>query len=143
MPAGRKQVDYSDIRYDGITMKIDGVTITYDANQTNGIGKAAGTGTAVTLSADDTVALTQDANYVFGKLLRVSADGFCTVQRWGMATLPSSGTTTRGTKIVGALSASQRGFVRSAVAATAAEVAVSRGDVVNVADAANVVVDLG
>ena len=38
MPVGRKQVDYTDIRYDAITYKVDGTTITYDRTQPNGIG---------------------------------------------------------------------------------------------------------
>ncbi len=143
MPAGRSQVAYDDIRYDAITMKIDNVTITHDVTKANGIGVIAGSGPAVSLSADDTVQLAADAQAIFGKLLKVEPDGFATIQRWGFVTLPSSGTITRGTRIVGALSTALRGFVRSAVAATAAEVAVARGDVVNIADTANVVVDLG
>ena len=143
MPAGRNQVDYSDIRYDAITMKIDGVTITFDGTQPQG-APAAQIGKAVSLSADDTVQLTADAQNVFGKLLKVEPDGFATIQRWGFVTLPSSGTITRGTKAVGALGpASARGYIRSANTAVAAELGVQRGDVVNVADTANVVVDLG
>lgn len=144
MPAGRNQVAYDGIRYDGITMKIDGVTITFDQTQANGIGKAAGTGTAVTLSADDTVALTQDGNAVYGKLLKVEPGGFCTIQKWGLAAFQSNGTITRGTKIVGAVGGgAQRGFIRSVNTAVAAELGVAKGDVVNVADAAAVWVDLG
>ena len=139
MPAGRNQVDYTDIWYGAITMKIDGVTITFDATQVNGINAAA-QGKAVKLSADDTVALATDGSEVFGKLLQVTPDGFCTVQRRGFASLPSTGTITRGTKIVGATTA---GNIRSVNTAVAAELGVARGEVVNTADAAAVVVDLG
>jgi hypothetical protein len=143
-PVGRKQVDYTDIRYDAITAQIDGITITFDPTKPNGIGKAPGTGDAVTLSANDTVALTQEGSYVYGKLLKVEPDGFCTVQKWGMATLPSSGTVTRGSKIVGAASGGNRGYIRSVNTAVAAELGVAKGDVINVADAPGaVVVDLG
>jgi hypothetical protein len=94
-------------------------------------------------SGADTVALTQDASEVFGKLEAVRADGFCTVARWGVVIGPSSGTITRTTRVVGALATANRGYIRSAVAATAAETAIARGEVIDVADAANVVVDFG
>src|SRR5204862_7344663 len=99
MPAGRNQVDYGDIRADQITAKIDGVTITFDATQPGGAA-ATMIGKAVTLSADDTVALCADGDYVYGKLLKVEPDGFCSVQKWGMATLPAgtAAALTRGKK---------------------------------------------
>jgi hypothetical protein len=109
MPAGRDQVDYTDIRYDGLTYKVDGVTLFYDRTQPNGIGKAAGTGPAVMLSNDDTVALTNDGACVEGEVLKIESDNFATVRRWGMAKLPKGdsapGTATRGRKIVGATNA--------------------------------------
>lgn len=139
MPAGRNQVDYSDIRYDAITMKIDNSTITFDPTQANGV-PAAIAGKAVKLSADDTVALTTDGSEVFGKLLKVEPDLFATIQRWGFVTLPSTGTITRGAKIVGT---TVNGNIRAVNTAVAAELGVARGEIINVADAANVVVDLG
>jgi hypothetical protein len=145
MPAGRKQVDYTDIRYDAITMKIDNSTIVYDGTQARGAA-ATMLDKAVTLSADDTVALCADGDYVFGKLLKVEADGFCTVQRWGMATLPAgaSAAVTRGKKIVGALGASSaKGYIREVATATAAELGRQRGEIINSADTTAVVVDLG
>lgn len=147
MPAGRNQVDYADIRADQLTYKIDGVTITYDRTMPNGIGKAAGTGDAVMLSNNDTVALTNDGACVEGKILKVEKDGFATIQRWGMATLPKGdsapGTATRGRKIVGATNGGNRGFIRDVNTATAAELGLMRGQIINVADAAAIVVDLG
>ncbi len=142
MPAGRNQVAYDEIRYDAITMKIDGVTITHTATAANGAATTM-IGKAVSLSADDTVQLAADGEAIFGKLLKVEHDGFASIQRWGFVALPSSGTITRGTRIVGALATAARGYIRSAVAATAAETAVARGTVVNIADTAAVWVDLG
>jgi hypothetical protein len=145
MPSGRKQVDYTGIRYDALTVKIDNSTIVYDGSKANG-ADATMIGKAVTWSADDTVALAADGDYVLGKLLSVTPDGFASVQKWGMATLPAgaSATVTRGTKIVGALgAASAKGYIRNAASATAAELVKQRGEIVNVADTTNVVVDLG
>lgn len=146
MPVGRKQVAYDDIRYDALTFKIDNSTITFDGTKANGIGKAAGTGDAVTYSANDTVALTQDGNHVVGKLLKVEADGFCTVQKWGLTELPggNAATLTQGARIVGALgAASARGYIRAVNTAVAAELGVARGDIVNNAVTTGVWVDLG
>lgn len=147
MPAGRNQVDYTDIRADQLTYKVDGVTLYYDPLKPNGIGKAAGTGDAVMLSNDDTVALTNDGACVEGKVLKVEKDNFATVQRWGMAKLPKGdsapGTATRGRKIVGATNGGARGYIRDLNTATAAELGLARGQIINVADAANIVVDLG
>ena len=137
MPAGRSQVEYTDIRYDAITLKIDGATITYSATTANG---SAQVGKAVKLSADDTVALATDGSEVCGKLLQVTPDGYCTVQRWGFVALPSTGTITRGTKIVGS---TVDGNIRSVNTAVAAELGVARGEIINTAAAAAVVVDLG
>jgi len=86
MTAGRNQVEYTDIGFQAQTYKIDGVTITYDRTKPNGIGIAAGAGLAVTLSDDDTVALTADGSFVEGKVIKVEADGFATVQIDGFAT---------------------------------------------------------
>lgn len=143
MPSGRDQVAYDDIDYTAITVKIDNSTITYDATHANGSSQV---GLAVTWSANDTVALTQDGNHVAGKLLRVEADNFGLMQVDGFATLPagSGATVTRGKAIVGALgAASARGYIREVATATAAELGVQRGWIVNNADTTAVVVDLG
>lgn len=152
MPAGRVQVDYTDIRYDAITAKIDGVTIVFDPTQPN---NAAATmiGKAVSLSANDTVQLAADGDAIYGKLLKVEPDGaFCTVQRWGMVTLPAGtgAVLTLGRTVVGALLVAARGYIRQTVApgatyvqAEATEAARGRGTIVNNADTTAVVVDLG
>lgn len=152
MPAGRKQVDYTDIRYDAITMKIDGVTILHDGTQARGAA-ATMLDKAVSLSANDTVQLAADGEAVFGKLLKVESDGFCSVQRWGMATFPAGAAAgvLLGRSIVGALGAgAARGYIRQAVSAGAAyaqaeavEQARGYGSIVNNADTTAVVVDLG
>lgn len=142
MATGRDQVDYTDIDIEAITYKIDNSTITYDATHANG---SAQVGLAVTLSANDTVALTQDGNAVEGKLLKVEADNFGLVQVGGFTTMPagSGATVTRGKAIVGALgAASARGYIREVATATAAELGVQRGRIVNNADTTAVVVDL-
>lgn len=147
MAAGREQVDYTDIRYDGLTYKVDGITLFYDRTQPNGVGKAAGTGPAVMLTNDDTVGLTSDGACVEGEVLKIESDGCATVRRWGMAKLPKGdsapGTVTRGRKIVGATLGGARGYIRDVNPATLAEMAVARGEIINTADPANVVVDLG
>jgi hypothetical protein len=143
-PAGRNQVDYTDIRYDAITVKVDGVTITYDATQPNGI-PAAVTGRALTWSAADTVALAADAEAVVGKLIKLENTGgvvWATMQNKGMATFGggTAAALTLGTGIVGALLVAAKGYVRSAVAAESPKM---HGSIVNAADTAAVVVDLG
>lgn len=142
MPAGRNQVDYTDIDYSGLTYKIDNVTITYDVTKAGGSSQV---GLAVFLSANDTVALTQDGTAVEGKLLKVTDDLFCTVQTDGYCTLPGgvAANLTLGKKIVGALgAASARGYIREVATATTAELGLAAGSIINNADATAVVVEL-
>src|SRR5919109_45378 len=122
----RNVVDFTDIDAKRETYKIDNSTITYSATEDGG---SAQVGLAVELSADDTVALTQDASKVLGKLLKVEADLKATVQTRGYTKLPAGtgATLTIGGAIVGDLDGSNRGYIRLAVAATLAEVAVQRG----------------
>jgi hypothetical protein len=122
-----------------LTFKADGTDIVYDATQPNG---SAVVGRAVMISGNGIVRLTADASPVDGKLLAVEPDGYCAVQTAGVVELPSSGTVTVGTKVVGALSGGTRGYIRSQAAATLAEVAVARQTVYDVSDAANVAVAL-
>jgi hypothetical protein len=124
-----------------LTFKIDGSDIVYEAAPvTNGSSKV---GLAVMESAGGVVRLTADGSRVLGKLLKVDDDGYCSVQVGGVVTLPSSGTITAGTEIVGALLTAARGYIRSPVAATLADVANASGYVIDPTDAANVEVDLG
>lgn len=144
MASGRNQVDYTDILRADVTMKIDASTILYDATKANGADPTM-LGKAVTLSGNDIVALCADADYVFGKLVRVHADGFCVVQIEGFTDLPGglSATLTRGTAFVGALGASSaKGYIRSAASGAAAELIKMGGRIINVADPTAVVVEL-
>jgi hypothetical protein len=116
-----------------LTFKIDNSTITYDATKANGAATTM-IGKAVTLSADDTVALAADADAVLGKLISVEGDNKCSVRVHGYVTLPggNGATLTRGVAIVGALNASsEKGYIRIAASATAAEIVKSRGTIIN------------
>jgi hypothetical protein len=144
MPAGRNQVAYDDINYDALTFKADNSTITFDATQPNGI-PAAVTGRACTISAADTVALAADADAIIGKLIKVESTGgqvWATVQHKGMATF-GGGTAAAlnlGQGVVGALLAAAKGYVRAAVAAESPKM---HHKLINAADTAAVVVELG
>jgi hypothetical protein len=130
------------------TYKIDGTEIVYSATAPGG---SAQVGLAVALSADDTVDLCGDGEPVHGKLIAVEADGFCTVQIRGFCTLPggTSATLTVGSKIVGDLLVSAKGYVQTFAASstvTAAEVttaATTKGQIINNDVTTAVVVDLG
>jgi hypothetical protein len=102
-----------------LTFKIDNSTITYDATKARGAATTM-LDKAVTLSADDTVALAADGDAVVGKLISVEGDNKCSVRVLGFVTLPAgaSATVTRGKKIVGALGASSaKGYIRDVVVA--------------------------
>lgn len=135
------------VKYDGIgaryeTFAIDNSTITYDVTKDNG---SAQVGLAVTLSGADTVALTADGQFVLGRLIKVEADGYATVQVGGCMALPggSGASLTRGKAIVGDLgAASAKGYIREVDTATAAELGVCRGFIQNAGDTAAVIVCL-
>lgn len=134
----RKAVVWSAVG-DYITVKADGVTIVYSATAAYG---CADVGKAVTLSADDTIALAGDREFVLGRLEKVGPDGYCTVKWRGDVKLPggTSATLTLGTKIVGDLLVSAKGYIQSAAAGTAADHIISQGRIVNNDDTDNVVV---
>lgn len=142
MPAGRNQVAYDGIGYDALTFKIDQLTIVFDPTQQGG---SSAKGLAVTLAADDTVALCQDGDFVLGRLELVRDDGFATVQNEGFVQLPAglAATITRGTFVVGATgTAGARGYVRSVNTAVAAELGKANGRIYNAADLTGVWIDL-
>lgn len=144
MPNPRKTVEFEGIGLLTATFKIDGVTITYDATKAGG-ADATMIGKAVTLSADDTVALCADGDAIVGCLMKVESDGYCTVQIGGLTNLPggASATLTRGTTIVGALGASSaKGYIRSAASGTAAELIKARGRILRAGVTTAVVVQL-
>jgi hypothetical protein len=145
MASGRNQVDYTDINFDAITAKADGVTLTFDATQANGI-PATVLGRALTWSGNDTVALAADGDHVCGKLIKLENTGgvvWVTMQHIGFATFGggNGAVLTRGKAIVGAIDASSnKGFIREVATATAAEIGRQRGRIVNNADTTAVVV---
>jgi hypothetical protein len=124
------------------TYHIDNSTITYDADEPGG---SAQVGLAVTLSTDDTVGLVGDGELVLGKLVSVSADGFCSVQDGGYMELPGGdgATLTLGEAIVGDLgTAAAEGYIRAVATGTAAELGHARGMIINNNTATAVVVKL-
>ncbi|MCC6457272.1 MAG: hypothetical protein IT328_20125 [Caldilineaceae bacterium] len=135
-----------DVRFEGIgykaqTFKIDNSTITYDATKANG---SAQVGLAVTFSAAKTVQLVGDGEAVVGKLIQVEADGKAVVQTGGYASFPggTSAGLTLGKKIVGDLLVAAEGYIREVATATAAELGVARGQIVDASDTAEVWVNL-
>ena len=136
----------ADVRFDGIgavyaTFKIDNSTITYSATSTNG---SAQVGLAVGLSAAETVELVGDGEEVIGKLIAVDADNFATVQIAGAMTLPggTSASLTLGKKIVGDLLVAAEGYIREVNTATAAELGLARGMILDAGTTTAVVVYL-
>lgn len=139
---GRHDVAFDGILSEYVTYLIDGVTITYDANQAGG---SAAVGRAVMVSGNRTVALADDNARIKGKLIKVERDGKATVQVAGYMNLPggTGATLTPGAAVVGALgSGNARGYVKAADAATLAQVAAARGQIVDSSDPANVWIEL-
>jgi hypothetical protein len=127
----RLAVAFAGVNGKYATFKIDNSTITYSATQ---VGGSASVGLAVTPSAADTVALAADGNPVLGKLLKVDADNYATVQIGGGMTLPggSAASLTLGKKIVGAVNGSAApGYIREVATGTAAELGLCRGFIVD------------
>lgn len=137
----RLTTDFSEIDNLQVTHAHDS-SIVYSATTANG---SAQVGLAVRLTADKVVGLTQDATPVYGKLINVDSDGYCTVQVRGFCELPggASATFTLGGHIVGDLSTAAEGYIRGMAAATLAEVAVGRGRVIDDTTLASILVDLG
>lgn len=137
----RSAVRYDEIKPEFVTFKIDDSTITYSATEVNG---SAQVGLAVTFAAADTVALVADGEAVVGKLISVTPDDYCTVQVAGFMTLPggTAATLTQGKAIVGDLLVAAKGYIREVATATAAELGVQRGMIVNAAVTTAVVVRL-
>ncbi len=153
----RKTLAFDGVGAHYVTMEIDGTDITYDAAQPGG---SAVVGRAVALvgsTSDGKVDLAGDGEAIYGKLISVHKDGYCTVQRCGFCALPggNGATLTLNTKIVGALNAaSAKGFIKTlpetvtgtyvqAEVQNAFLAAKTRGLIINNNDTAAVVVDLG
>jgi len=136
----RSAVNLEGIGYESETFQIDNSTITYDANQPGGSEQV---GLAVTLASANTVELVGDGEAVLGKLVQVDSDNFCTVQTGGNMTLPggTGATLTLGKAIVGDLgAASAEGYIREVDTATAAELGVAKGEILDASTTTAVVV---
>lgn len=132
----RSKVLFNQIDPDRTTYVADGVTIVADKTQPGGsaqVGKAVmlvGPGAGV-------IALTNDGAFVLGTLEAVDPDGKCVVQTGDYIQVPAAASMSVGQRMVGALSGGNRGYVRAAVAATLADVAMQRGAVVDATDPLN------
>lgn len=137
----RLDTQFEGIGAEFVTFKIDNSTITYSATATNG---SASVGLAVALSAAETVELAGDGEEIVGKLISVESDNYCTVQTAGFMTLPAgtSASLTLGKKIVGDLLVAAEGYIREVNTATAAELGVCRGMIVDAGTTTAVVVRL-
>jgi len=156
MADNRKTVAYDGLEASYQTMKIDNSEITYDATKAGGsasVGLAVALAGAGGASNDDIVDLAGDNENIFGKLISVQADGFCTVQVAGYMALPggNGATLNLDMKVMGALNASSakgyiKGIAETVTTPTAAEVtnafraAKSRGQIINNNDTAAVIV---
>lgn len=139
----REAVNHVGIGYVADTYPHDS-TIVYDATLAGGAATTM-VGKAVTLAANNQIALTADGNMVLGKLIKVEPNGFAVVQIGGQMTLPggNGATLTAGKKIVGALGASSaKGYIREVATATAAELGVCRGYTIDSSTATDTVVFL-
>ncbi len=123
------------------TYEIDAVSITYSATVAGGSSQV---GLAVTLTDDNTIATAADGEEIEGKLIKVEADGWATVQVGGYMTLPAgtSASLTNGKKIVGDLLVSAEGYIREVNTATAAELGLCRGRIIDNSTTTAVVVCL-
>ena len=113
MPNPRLVYGREGIGYRAATYAIDGVTITFSADQVNG-SSVAGRAVGLVAGTAQTVELVAAGQDVLGRLDNVAADGACTVQIEGQCFLPQGNAVTvvRGDKIIGALgAASARGFI--------------------------------
>lgn len=137
----REAVNHVGIGYVAETYPHDD-TIVYDSTVAGG---AAQVGLAVTLESNNSISLVGDGEMVLGKLVKVEPNGFAVVQVGGQMTLPggSGATLTAGKKIVGDLgAASAEGYIREVATATAAELGVCRGYVIDSSTATATVVFL-
>lgn len=141
MADARNTVDFEGIGAEYVTFLIDDSTITYSATATNG---SAQVGLAVALSTHKTVELVGDGEEVLGKLISVESDDKAVVQVGGYMELPAgtSATLTPGKKIVGDLLVSAEGYIREVATATAAELGVARGMIIDAGTTTAVMVRL-
>jgi hypothetical protein len=136
----RAIAELEGIRTWRFTRPIDDDTITYDADEENG---SAQVGLAVTINSSEQAALTADATWVAGKLVKVESDGFAVIER-GFVTLPAGAgaSLTNGKAIVGDLDTAAKGYIREVATGTAAELGVQDGRIIDPTDTAAVLVYL-
>lgn len=136
----RNDVDFEGIGYEAVTYKHDD-TIVYSATVANG---SASVGLAVSLETAETVTLAGDGEAIEGKLVKVESDGKCVVQVGGYMKLPAGtgAALTVGKKIVGDLLSSAEGYIREVNTATAAELGLCRGRIIDAGTTTAVVVHL-
>lgn len=83
--------------------------IVYDANAKNGSPHV---GKAVARAGQGTVDLTNTGTEVFGKLIKVEPDGYCTIQEQGYCDLPFTGAMVYGDNS-GVVGSATRGSVKA------------------------------
>ncbi len=128
------QENFATFEYDG--------SITYNVTLAGG---SAQVGLAVGLTGNATVGLCLDGTQVEGLLVKVTDDGFCTVQNLGFCTLPggTGASLTVGKRIVGAVNASSAGgYIREVNTGTAAELGLCAHTIVDASTTTAVVVEL-
>lgn len=126
----RLSVNFDGIKPVRVLYKHDS-SIVYLATEENG---SVSVGLAATLVATaKTVGLVGDGEQVEGKIETVYSDGFVSIQRGGFMQLKggTSATLTHGKKIVGDLLAAAKGYIREVNTATAAELGVMRGQIID------------
>lgn len=118
-----------------LTFPIDNSTITYSATVANGSSQV-GLAATFTTAGDGTIKLTEDGEFVLGRICQVTHDNFATVQVAGVMKLPSGtgASITEGKAIVGDLDTAAKGYIREVATATAAELGVARGFIIEDAE---------
>ncbi len=114
-----------------MTFTADDSTVVYDEAQDNGSAQV-GLAVTFTTAGDGTIKLTEDGEFVLGRLASVAADNKCTVQIAGVMKLPpgTGATITEGKAIVGDLDTAAKGYIREVATGTAAELGRQRGFII-------------
>jgi hypothetical protein len=127
----RATLDWRGQNAEFLTFTVDASTITYSATVANGSSQV-GLAVTFTTAGDGTIKLTEDGEFVLGKLIGVQSDGTATVQIGGAMKLPpgAGATITEGAAIVGDLDTAAKGYIRAAASGTAAELILCRGFII-------------
>lgn len=133
MPNPRNTVAFQGINYNAQTFLTDS-SISFDRNQPGG---SAQVGKAVKMTGAKTVGLTTDGSGVVGVILSVESDDKATIHTGQYVEFPAGegATLTLGSKIVGDLGPDNaQGYIRVVATATAAELGVAKGEIIDAAD---------